>query len=75
MLASLLNSTRVARLSVFVVSRTSKRKFQTKLFQNCCFTLKSFVSKPDCFVCVLLNSNKLKRIQTANSQPSFQIHC
>ena len=54
------------------------RKYDTS---NCC-TLKSFVSKPDCFVCALLNSIilagftefKLKLIQTANSQLPFQIH-
>ena len=40
------------------------------------------MSKPDCFVCVFLNYSiilaaftefKLKQIQTANSQPPFQI--
>ena len=52
---------------------------ENTILQNCCCTLKSFVSKPDCFVCALLNSIilagftefKLKLIQTANSQLPF----
>ena len=59
-----------------------RENFKQNYFKICCCTLKSFVSKPDSFVCALLNSIilagftefKLNLIQTANSQPPFQIH-